>query len=475
MPGQTGERGSHALVIGGSLTGLVTARILCDYFDRVTVVERDEYPDGPSSRKGIPQSRHIHLLLKRGQLILEQFFPGLRDEMIAAGAHVVDMGADLAWWTHAGWGIRFPSDLSMLTQTRGLLDWHLRRRARELEKLSFMCPFGVVRLLPNAGGDGVGGVVVRSYASQDEGGGEQQEVRADLVVDATGRGSRAPQWLKELGYPEVETTVVNARIGYATRLYRRPAGWDEWRSLFVEASPPQRTRAAGLVPVEGDRWIVTLCGRLGDYPPTDEEGFLEFARSLASRALYDAIKDAESASPIYGCRATENRVRHFERLPRMPENFVAVGDAICTLNPVYGQGMTVAALGALTFGETLAEHRSRHPDGSLKGLSRSFQRRVAKVNDSAWLLATGEDFRYPETKNYPETTCSPTLKMRLMHRYMNHVGRLSVIDPVVRTAELKTFHMLEKPNTLFRPPILLRVIKHALRKGAAERKASPAG
>lgn len=332
MPSQTGEKGSHAVVVGGSLTGLLTARILCDHFERVTVVERDEYPEGPLPRKGLPQSRHLHLLLKRGQLVLEQLFPGLRDEMIEGGAHVVDMGADLAWWTHAGWGIRFPTDLSMLTQTRGRLDWHLRRRSFELENLSFLRPFGVVRLLPNAAGDGVGGVVVRPYGPQGEGAGDEREVKADLVVDATGRGSRAPQWLKELGYPEVETTVVNARIGYATRLYHRPPGWERWQSLFVDASPPARTRAAGLIPVEGDRWIVTLCGRLGDYPPTDEEGFLEFARSLASRELYDSIKDAERASPIYGCRATENRLRHFERLPNMPDYFFDVGDAICTLH-----------------------------------------------------------------------------------------------------------------------------------------------
>lgn len=457
---QSSRRSSHAVVIGGSLAGMLAARVLSDHFERVTVIERDSLPDGPMPRKGVPQARHLHVLLARGQLIFEQFFPGLRDEMIAAGAPVLDMAEDAAWLTPAGWGLRYASGLKLLTFTRGMLDWKVRRRLADFPNVRFLEEAETTRLLPNADDSGAGGVGVRFRHLTNGDTVPEQLHYADLVVDASGRGSRAAQWLESLGYEAPAETVINSFRGYASCFYQPPAHiGDDWKGIFIQAAPPERTRAGLLFPVEGNRWLVTLIGGGGEYPPADEAGFREFARSLASPLLYDAIKDAVPLSPVHSYRATENRLRHFEEVPRWPENFVVLGDAACAFNPVYGQGMTIAALGAMTLDGALRERRElRGGAKNLAGMARRFQKRLAKVNRAPWLLATGEDFRYRETVGG-----SPTLPTRMMHRYMDQVLRVSVENQSVRQRFLEIFNMLRPPSALFHPRIVWEVMKLAFR------------
>jgi len=312
----------------------------------------------------------------------------------------------------------------------------------------------VSRLLPGSCMKIVAGVAIRSRRLAGAEGADEGVLPAELVVDAAGRGSQAPRWLRELGYAQPAETIVSAFLGYASRLYRRPPEFrDDWKSVYIQAAPPDRTRAAVLFPVEDDRWLLTLCGGGKDYPPTDEAGFLEFARSLPSSLVYDTIRDAEPLSPIYGFRATENCWRHYERLECRPENFLAVGDAARAFNPVYGQGMSIAALGALALDEALRQHE-RRPDGSLDGLASRFQQKLAQVNAAPWMLATGEDLRYREAVG-----ATPTLRTRLTHRYMDAVVRLSTENPRVRQLLLETFHMLRPPSALFGPGIVWQVLK----------------
>ena len=343
--------GGHAVVLGGSLAGLLAARVLADHFDLVTVVERDAYPTDASVRKGVPQASHVHALMRRGQQVIEGLFPGILGELLADGAHLVDVAGEVAWLTPQGWGARFPSDLNIIGFTRPLLDLHVRRRLWPNARVRILEETETLRLLPAArGGGGVCGVLGRARRS----GSTEERMRADLVVDATGRGSRAPRWLRELGYDAPEETVVSAFLGYASRLYRVPGGFaSDWKGAYVQVAPPAHTRGGIMLPVEGGRWLVTLIGGGRDYPPADDEGFLEFARSLTSPVIYDAIKGAEPLTPVRTHRATENRRRHYERLKRQPDNFIVTGDAACAFNPVYGQGMTAAALGALALDESL--------------------------------------------------------------------------------------------------------------------------
>ena len=448
-------KGQHAVVLGGSMAGLLAARVLADHFEKVTLVERDPYPETAEARRGTPQANHVHALLLRGRQILEQLFPGLQNEMIAAGAPLVDMADDVAWFTPAGWGIRFPSDLKVLAFTRPVLDFHVRQRLSLNPRIKIMDNTHVLGLAADADNTGVGGVVVTSRKS-DADRAVARQLQADLIVDATGRASRAPQWLKDLGYPPTEETVVNAHIGYASRLYRIPENFNaDWKCAFVQAAPPERKRGGILFTVEGNRWLVTLIGGGGDYPPSDESKFLEFARSLPVPTIYDAIRDAEPLSPIRTHRATENRLRLFERSGSLPDNFIALGDAVCAFNPVYGQGMTIAALGALTLEQTLSDKQRLRSGVGFKGFSGRFQRELAKVNKAPWMMATGEDFRYREVEGG-----SPNRMTNFMHTYMDQVVQLATVSTVVRSVLLRAFSMLVPPAALFHPTILFRVLRH---------------
>ena len=277
------------------------------------------------------------------------------------------------------------------------------------------------------------------------------------MVDASGRGSRVPQWLEALGYEAPQETTVTAFLGYASRLYRLPAGFgDEWKCAYIQAAPPRLTRAGVLFPVEGGRFLLTVMGGGKDYPPTDEEWFKEFAQSLPGHVIHETISRSEPLTPVVSYRATENRRRHFERLTRLPENFLVLGDAACAFNPVYGQGMTTAALGAQALDEALRERPRRGSDSA--DFSLRFQRKLAAVNAAPWLLATGEDFRFPNVSG-----SRATLSTRLMHRYMDGVVSLSTRDTRVRSVLLQAFHMLVPPSALFRPSIALRVALHSIR------------
>ena len=387
-PAPTPKR--HAVVLGGSLAGLLTARVLADHFDKVTLVERDAYKETTDPRKGIPQANHVHGLLMRGCQILEELFPGLQDELVAAGAPLVDLANEIAWFTRAGWGVRFPSGLNVLTFTRPLLDLHVRRRLADNPRIEILDNTDVLRLIPDANPNHLAGVLICPRAS-DSDRRVANVLRADLIVDTTGRASRAPRWLDDLGYEPPEEIVIDANLGYASRLYRIPENFHgEWQCSFVQAAPPERKRGAILFKVQDNRWLVTLIGGGGDHPPSDELGFLDFVRSLPVSTIYDAIRMAEPLTPIKTHRATQNRLRQYERA-ELPENFLLLGDAVCAFNPVYGQGMTTAALGVLTLQKSLLEQ-----NGSLNGLSRRFQKRLAKVNETPWMLATSEDYRYGE-------------------------------------------------------------------------------
>ena len=443
----------HAVVLGGSLAGLLTARILSDHFEHVTLIERDAYLDTTETRRGTPQANHVHGLLARGREIIEELFPGLQDELVAAGAPLLDIANEFAWFTPKGWGVRFQSDLMVLAFTRPLLDLHVRRRLATKPKVRILDNTDVVRLLPDSTGNQIAGVLICPRVSEADRR-VATELRADLVVDTTGRASRAPRWLEDIGYEAPEEIVIDAHLAYASRLYRIPENFHPgWQCAYVQAAPPKHKRGGLLFKVEDNRWLLTLIGRAGDQPPSDEAGFMEFARSLQVPIIYDAISVAEPVSPIKTHRATQNRLRRYERAKAMPDNFLLLGDSVCAFNPVYGQGMTTAALGVMELNKCLSER-----NGNFAGLSRHFQKRLAKINEAPWLLATGEDYRYPETVGG-----SPSLMTRFMHRYMDQVVLLATPSVAVRKVLLKAFNMLTRPTALFHPRVLFRVLVQVLK------------
>ncbi len=439
--------GSHAVVIGGSMAGLLAARVLADHFDRVTIVERDHFPQQAEYRKGVPQGHHLHLLLARGRQILDQLFPGLTDELDTYGGSSIDLSEDAAFLLRSGWTPRFRSGILSYASSRFLLEWGVQRRLAAHPKVQFMEGAQVTGLLSNEAKTQVTGVRVRYRRGQEA----ESDMQAELVVDASGRSTDAPDWLQSLGYEHPQETIVNSFLAYATRWYHRPANFPaQWRLLFVNARPPDVPRGGAIFALENDKWVVTLGGAARDYPPTDEAGFLEFARSLLTPALYEAIKDAEPISPIYGYQRTANQLRHFERLTRWPDNFVVMGDAACAFNPIYGQGMSMAAMGAMTLDGCL---RDEH--GS--GMAQRFQKRLAKVSEGAWLLATGEDFRYPTTEGGQRTWMT-----RFTHWYIDRVYVAMPTSIEITRMFTEIAHLLKPPTALFHPRIMVEALRYIL-------------
>ena len=442
------HRCQHAVVIGGSIAGLLASRVLAETSERVTLLERDRFPDSAVPRKGLPQAHHLHVLLARGRQALEELFPGIGEELAAAGAETIDAGQDIAWLTRSGWGARFRSEICSFACSRPLVDHLVRRRIGALGTITVRQASEVTGLVFADGSRRVAGVHVSRRDRSSPG---REEIAADLVIDASGRTSRTPEWLKAAGFAAPEETVVDAHLGYASRLYRRPAAAAaDWKCLYVQAAPPERTRGGVAFAIEGNRWIVTLGGIGGDYPPTDEAGFRQFMGSLASRELADVVEHAEPLSPIAGFRATENRWRHYERLPSRPEGLLVLGDAACAFNPVYGQGMTMAALGALVLRQSLrGVSPARPPDG----LATRFQGALARLNKAPWLLATSEDFRSPLLDG-----ARPGLSSRLMHRYLDRLVAHTTRDQDLRKLFLGVLHMVRPSTMLFRPDTFAKVM-----------------
>ena len=449
----------HAIVVGASIAGLLAARVLADHFRQVTLLERDRLPDTPSARSGVPQARHAHVLLVRGRMILEGFFPGLVDELTADGAILFDSAADAMFMSPLGWLPRFQTGLMTVSCSRDLLEWHIRRRLAAHPNVHFTQQAEVTGLIPvqaTVGAVGgipasVVGVTVRSRGPARPSAAES--IRADLVVDATGRSSHAPAWMASLGFQQPRETLVNSHLAYATCTYMAPDFERDWKVATIEAQPPDLTRAGAILPIEGGRWMVTLAGYCGDYPPLDEAGFMEYAHSLAHPLIFEALQGARPLTSIVGYQRTENHMRHYEELPRWPEGFVITGDAVCGFNPIYGQGMTNAAIGATILDGVLRQEGAQ--------LAPRFQKLLAKHNTTPWLLATNEDFRFPATEGD-----RPRRGTWLIQRYIDRVIVASLTRRDLFLAFFSVAHMLAGPVSLFRPAVMARVLWHALAQGS---------
>lgn len=464
--------GSHALVIGSGIAGLLAARVLLNHFQHVTIVERDSLPQQPQPRPGVPQSVQSHGLLVRGQRILNQLFPGLDAQLIAAGAISLDWSADVLYLSPIGIAPRCASDLIVSECSRNLLEWAIRRRlvgcvraaSPQGNRLQFLEATQVKQLLTDESKSRVTGVQLRDRDNSQLG-----ELTADLIVDASGRNSCLPKWLEELGYPAPSETVIDAFFGYTTRWYERPANWQaDSKVLFVSPEPPHEPRCGVLSPVEGDRWLLSLYGFGKDYPPTDEVGFLEFARTLRSPILYEAVKDAKPLSPVYSYRRTENRLRHYEQ-SKLPEGIVALGDAVFAFNPYYGQGMTAAALSALVLDRCLHQ-RWRQFQNAPIDFGQHFQKQLARSLKTPWQYSTTSDRAWLTSEDSIDTATKPNQIHQLLRQYIEQVMLLSMDCPEVHRTMLEIYHMVKSPIAFFQPNIAAKVLRQAWQKQMHKRK-----
>lgn len=438
------EWSGHAVVVGAGISGLLSARVLSEHFARVTLVERDILPDEAATRKGAPQGRHLHSLATRGSEILEDLFPGLDAELADAGCPLLDQAADAVTELPAGRMPRFRSGITMRAASRAIIERRVRARLEADPKVGVLPGREAVGLVPGPERSVAG---IRTRLRED---GSAEEISADLVVDASGAGSRAPRWLEEIGYDAPRETVVDARLGYATRWYRVPEDFEgDWTGVAVLPGWPESTRGGTLRRVEGGLWTAVLIGTGGDYPPTDPGDFLSFAASLHSPAIHDAIEGAEPVSPVYSYRRTANRLRHYEKT-RLPENFLVAGDAACVLNPSYGQGMTAAALSAMALRKCLEGGRGAN-------LSRRFQRRQRKAVAPCWTATTNSDAQWAAGG---VEGLNPA--RRTLYRISEEVMKLAVEREDVARTLLGVKNVMEPPAALLRPGILLPALARTI-------------
>lgn len=412
----------------------------------MTVIERDTLPDSPAYRAGAPHARHPHGLRMRGRQIMEEFFPGLTNDLCAQGAPAMDMGRDLKLFIGAAQSKQFDSDLQVTVCSRPLLEHNIYRRLRQDPQVDFVVGRDVVGLETDDVNQRVTGVRLRARGADAD----EQTVTAELVVDASGRTSKAPDWLEALGFTPPRETVVDAKAGYATRIYRRPAHMAATQAIYCIPQAPHQSRGGILIPMEGDRFQVSLTGFNEDYPPTDEAGFLAFARTLPTPAIHAAIVHAERLTAPYGYRRIANRLRHYDALPRYPEGFLVIGDAVYALNPVYGQGMTVAPLGAQLLDETL----HRYGNGNLTGLPAHFQKKLGRLISGPWQMVTGQDLRWPVAG----VDHRPGPFTRLLQRYLDQTLIAMTLDPEVAATFSQVQNMLKAPLALFHPRIVRRAL-----------------
>ncbi|MFE9577018.1 FAD-dependent oxidoreductase [Nocardia sp. NPDC006044] len=434
----------RAVILGGSIAGLLAAQALTEHVDEVVVVERDRLLDSPGQRPGVPQSVHLHALVHRGLREIEQLVPGFAADLAAAGARAFDFGADTAIYNPAGWSKRFPSSLTIYGASRVLIESVLRDRVLAHPRVHLCCGRAVEGLV----GDARTITGVRLQATPIP-------LDADLVVDATGRGSRARHWLARLGYPPVPEVVIDAHVGYASRQYAIPDRHiADWHACYVQLAAPHRPRGAVLAPVEGNRWMVSLIGVKSHRPTTTEDDFLRFARSLPTPAIAEVLAHATPLTPILATHATSNRRRYVENAHGQPTNLIHLGDAVCSLNPIYAQGMSTAAAAAALLARC-CRTRPRSCD-----LAPRFHRQLARLNNWAWQLATTTDLSWPTTDGGP-----PTLLQRITDRYAEHVFTGATDNPQVASAVLDVLHLLRPPRSLLAPTTLARTLR-ATHRGA---------
>ncbi len=446
VPGGREPATGRAVVVGGSMAGLLAARVLADHFEDVVVVDRDTLPDGAQHRRGVPQARQFHALLARGLGIIDGLFPGYVTQLRAAGAVPVRVPGDTLILTPAGWLDRRAPGWEAVSASRPVFEAAVRRRVGQLPGVEVLDGHEVTGVRPARNGHDVAGVSVRPVGAA----GSPLELQADLVVDAAGRGSRAVAWLRELGYPSPQAVEVDPNVAYASRTFRVPDGFSaDWKAVMLSSKPPSIPRTGYLFPIEDGQWMVCLMGAAGQHPPTDEDGWRAFARSLRHPVIAEAIADAEPVSPIRAHRGTTNRLLHLEKMARWPEGLIVLGDAVCAFNPIYGQGMSVAAIAADTLGSCLRQHAGDHRADDRVGLATAFQRALARATAAPWMLSTGEDLRFPTTTG---AHAGPAL--RAQHRYLDRVVAAATRDPAMADVYVRLLGMLEAPTAVFSPRVL---------------------
>jgi 2-polyprenyl-6-methoxyphenol hydroxylase-like FAD-dependent oxidoreductase len=446
--------GGRALVLGGSITALFATSSLAKHFREVVLVDRDVLTGVREARRGAPQGRHINGLLARGHLAMEELYPGISVEIVRGEeAPLTDLAGTVRWYFNGRRLRQVRAGLTCVGARRPILEAHLRERAQALPNVRFMEETDIIGVTATADGSRITGARVQPHAE----GSTEQVIEADLVVDATGRGSRTPVWLEELGYPRVKEDETKIGLGYASRHYRLltdPFGSDH--SINPVASPAL-PRGAIFTKTDGGLAELTVYGLLGDHPPIDPDGFNAFVKTLAAPEIYEAIIAAEPINDPVLFRFPTTLWRRYDELTRFPDGLVVIGDAVCTPNPVYAQAQTLAALEAIA----LRDHLARGLDPL------SYQRAVAEVVRPAWEMTSNVDLSFPGVEG------RRTLLIRLQHAYMRRLQVAATRDASITAAFMRAAGLMDPPEALMRPGLVWRVLRGSKDGPAPDSAARP--
>ncbi|MBT2210207.1 MULTISPECIES: NAD(P)/FAD-dependent oxidoreductase [Actinomadura] len=441
--------GNRAVLLGGSIAALFAARALAEGYEEVVLVDRDELVGVREVRRGAPQGRHINGLLARGSRAMEEMFPEITAELVRDGCPLTDLAGTVRWYFNGVPLQQTRAGLTNVAARRPLMEAHVRERVQAYENVTFMEKHDVLGLVTNDDNSRVIGARVQPRDTE----GEEIVLDADLVIDATGRGSRSPVWLTELGYGRVQEDGAKIGLGYASRHYvlkSDPFGKDH--SIIVVASP-DRPRGAIFTKTDHGTVELTTYGILGDHPPTDPEGFTAFVKTLAAPEIYESIVDAKAIDDPALYKFPTTLRRRYEKFNRFPEGFLIIGDAVCTPNPVFAQAQTLAALEALAL---LKHMRSGKAPSSLE-----FMREVGQIIDPAWEMTRGIDLSFPGVEG------ERSRKLKMMQAYMTRVIIAATQDATVTEAFMRAAGLVDQPQALMKPGLMMRVMRTSNRVLAA--------
>jgi 2-polyprenyl-6-methoxyphenol hydroxylase-like FAD-dependent oxidoreductase len=430
--------------MGGSIAGLVAARVLSRHFAKVTIFERD--PTGTCTpRPGAPQGRHLHILLPSGVTALASLFPGRIDELVRGGAKRFDYGRSHLY-VYGTWLPRVDTQLAALAQTRPFLEQYLRQWVGEIPNVQGIHQANVVGPILDRSGSRVVGV---EFSERERG--ETRRLSADLVVDATGRNTRLPRWLNDNGFGNVPESKIGIQLGYATGLFHLPEKLrPDSPLLYIVGPPPHQTKVGVLFQAENGIVFGGMGGYHGDYPPSDLDGFLQFARNLSQPDIFDVLSRSELCSRIQLFRIPCSLRRHYDRVREFPDGVLPIGDSICSLDPAFGQGMSIAAIEAQVLSRCL--ENCRDINGEFR---RNYLRHVNAVLDAAWILSSRENLRYPQT------TGPRPWRHAFATRYMNFL--VSSGDPIVAAEVYKVISLSAEPTVALHPKVAVRALSGAIR------------
>ena len=427
--------GDRAVVIGASMAGLLATRVLADAYEEVIVIERDELQDEPTVRRGVPQARHPHVLLEAGRATLEDLFPGFGKDLLTAGGLMIDVSTDVHYFDQGDFIADAPTRIPMYCASRPLFEQVVRRRVDAIAGVTIRDSCQFSDYLTDDGVRAVTGIALRD--EQDR----EADLTADVVVDATGRASRTPTWLERNGFDGFDIDWVTIDVVYSTAIIDRPP--EDRRVIFVAPDPP-RTRGGVAIPVENNQWMILMWGIHGDHPPTDRDGFLDFARSLPVSVFETLLEDRDWVSDEIHQYPFPSSIRNrYESLDQYPSGLLITGDAIASNNPIHGQGMSVSALEALVMHHTLARGE--------RDLERRFFDRVGSVVDIAWMLSVGADAQFEQTEGPTPWIAGPFTE------YVSRLVRAAHSDRQLSEAFYRVLIMEEPPTSLLHPRTIWRV------------------